>query len=85
MSRSVVAVRHVLFEDLGIVAPLLTERGYSIRYLDAGVDSVDAATLSSADLVIVLGGPIGVYDMDRYPFLANERAAIGMRSLFHRS
>ena len=33
MSRSAVAVRHVLFEDLGIVAPLLTERGYSIRYL----------------------------------------------------
>ena len=27
MSRSVVAVRHVLFEDLGIVALLLTERG----------------------------------------------------------
>jgi GMP synthase (glutamine-hydrolysing) len=79
MSRSVVAVRHVLFEDLGILAPLLTERGYSIRYLDAGVDLVGAATLSSADLVIVLGGPIGVYDTDRYPFLADERAAIGMR------
>jgi GMP synthase (glutamine-hydrolysing) len=79
MSRSAVAVRHVLFEDLGILAPLLTERGYSIRYLDVGVDLVDAAILSSADLVIVLGGPIGVYDTDRYPFLADERAAIGMR------
>jgi GMP synthase (glutamine-hydrolysing) len=79
MSRSAVAVRHVLFEDLGILAPLLTERGYSIRYLDAGVDLVGAAILSSADLVIVLGGPIGVYDTDRYPFLADERAAIGRR------
>ena len=79
MSRKAVAVRHVLFEDLGILAPLLTERGYFIRYLDAGLDLVDAAILSSADLVIVLGGPIGVYDTDRYPFLANERAAIGMR------
>jgi GMP synthase (glutamine-hydrolysing) len=79
MSRSAVAVRHVLFEDLGILESLLTERGYSIRYLDAGVDLVDAAIISSADLVIVLGGPIGVYDTDRYPFLADERAAIGMR------
>jgi GMP synthase (glutamine-hydrolysing) len=79
MSRSAVAVRHVLFENLGILAPLLTERSYSIRYLDAGVDLVDAAILSSADLVIVLGGPIGVYDTDRYPFLAVELAAIRMR------
>ena len=62
MSGTVVTVRHVLFEDLGILAPLLTERGYCIRYLDAGIDPVDTATLSSADLVIVLGGPIGVYD-----------------------
>jgi hypothetical protein len=38
MSRTVVTVRHVLFEDLGILAPLLTERGYSICYLDAGID-----------------------------------------------
>jgi hypothetical protein len=37
MSRSVVAVRHVLFEDLGILAPLLTERGYCIRYLEPQV------------------------------------------------
>ena len=74
-----VPVRHVLFEDLGILAPLLTERGYCIRYLDAGIDPVDTATLSSADLVIVLGGPIGVYDTDRYPFLAQERAAIAAR------
>jgi GMP synthase (glutamine-hydrolysing) len=79
MSRTVVAVRHVLFEDLGILAPLLTERGYCVRYLDAGVDVVDTTILSSADLVIVLGGPIGVYDTDRYPFLADERAAIGIR------
>jgi len=79
MSGTVVTVRHVLFEDLGILAPLLTERGYCIRYLDAGIDPVDTATLSSADLVIVLGGPIGVYDTDRYPFLAQERAAIAAR------
>lgn len=79
MSGTVVAIRHVLFEDLGVLAPLLTERGYCIRYLDAGIDSVDTATLSSADLVVVLGGPIGVYDTDRYPFIAEERAAIGTR------
>ena len=29
-----------------------------------------------ADLLIVLGGPIGVYEVERYPFLKQEFAAI---------
>jgi hypothetical protein len=31
MSRSALAIRHVAFEDFGILAPLPTARGYSIR------------------------------------------------------
>jgi len=79
MTRNAVAIRHVAFEDLGILAPLLAERGYAVRYLEAGVDSIDAASLAAADLVVVLGGPIGVYENDRYPFLDAERAAITER------
>ena len=79
MSQTALAIRHVAFEDLGILAPVLTEKGYAIRYLDAGVDPIDTKVLSSANLVIILGGPIGVYDTARYPFLTHERAAIGAR------
>jgi GMP synthase (glutamine-hydrolysing) len=79
MNRTVLAVRHVIFEDLGILAPLLTERGYRVCYLDVGIDMFDTATLSKADLVVILGGPIGVYDADRYPFLSEERAALEKR------
>ena len=55
MSLSALAIRHVPFEDLGILAPVLAERGYSVRYLEAGVDAIDAATLGNADLVVILG------------------------------
>jgi len=79
MTLSALAVRHVPFEDLGILAPLLAERGYSVRYLEAGVDSIDAATLGNADLVVILGGPIGVYETGRYPFLEQELRAIAHR------
>jgi GMP synthase (glutamine-hydrolysing) len=79
MNRTVLAVRHVVFEDLGILAPLLTERSYDVRYFDAGIDLFDTATFSAPDLVVILGGPIGVYDTDRYPFLARERAALETR------
>jgi GMP synthase (glutamine-hydrolysing) len=77
--RTALAVRHVQFEDLGILGSLLTEKGYSIRYLDAGIDRIDTTTLSSAGLLVILGGPIGVYDTERYPFLNDELAGVEKR------
>ena len=60
VSQTALAIRHVAFEDLGVLEPLLTGRGYSIRYLDAGIDAIDATTLSSPDRVVVHGGLIWV-------------------------
>lgn len=79
MSRLALAVRHVPFEDLGILAPALAERGYTVQYLEAGVDAIDAAALADADLAVILGGPVGVYETGRYPFLKAELRAIGER------
>lgn len=73
------AVRHVAFEDLGLLGPLLSSRGYAIRYHDAGIDPFNSKTLLRPDMVIVLGGPIGVYERDAYPFISDEIAAIAGR------
>ncbi|MEZ5788960.1 MAG: glutamine amidotransferase [Xanthobacteraceae bacterium] len=73
------AIRHVAFEDLGLLAGLLAERGFSVRYRDAGIDAMSAELLAGPDLVVILGGPIGVYENDLYPFLDNELAAIRAR------
>lgn len=74
--RTVTAIRHVLFEDLGVLDPLLRERGFEIRYLDAGVDPIEAV---DDDLLVVLGGPIGVGDRADYPVLDEELAVIRKR------
>jgi GMP synthase (glutamine-hydrolysing) len=66
----------VAFEDLGLLDTLLAERGVASRYLEAGLDELSAAALRPADLLIVLGGPIGVYEEAAYPFLTDELAAI---------
>jgi GMP synthase (glutamine-hydrolysing) len=71
-----IAVRHVAFEDLGLLAPLLAERGFSVRYLEAGVDDMGSTSLVAPDLLVILGGPIGVYEEDQYPFLREELIAI---------
>jgi len=73
------AVRHVVFEDLGLLEPLVISRGYRVRYHDAGINRFHSTTLQAPDLVIVLGGPIGVYERDAYPFIADEIAAIAAR------
>lgn len=73
------AIRHVAFEDAGLLSALLAERGMTLRTLDAGLDRLDPAQISAADLVVVLGGPIGVYEEDEYPFLREEFAALRPR------
>lgn len=67
-----VAIRHVPFEDLDSFAEILEGRGFSISYREAPVDDLTTIEIEAADLLIVLGGPIGVYEDDVYPFLADE-------------
>lgn len=70
--KRALAIRHVAFEDLGILPELLQARGFSPSYRDAGIDRLDDLRLAQEDLLVVLGGPIGAYEEDRYPFLTDE-------------
>jgi GMP synthase (glutamine-hydrolysing) len=74
-----IAIRHVAFEDLGSFAPLLAASGFAIRTMDAGYDDFSAADMDGADLLVVLGGPIGAYDDGDYPFLTEELRLIEAR------
>jgi GMP synthase (glutamine-hydrolysing) len=77
-SRQACVVRHVAFEDLGTLAPVLSAAGFDLSVMDAGVDELFEPIVRS-DLVVILGGPIGVYEEDRYPFLSDERRALAQR------
>lgn len=79
MLKTAIAIRHVPFEDLGLFGPLLAQQGFTTSYLDAGIDAVTPAALLGADLVVVLGGPIGVYETAEYPFLLQEKHSIAAR------
>lgn len=79
MSKSALAMRHLHFEDLGSFRPALEALGYTISYREAGLDSFTDPALAAADLLIVLGGPIGAYEEAAYPFLSDEIAVIEQR------
>jgi GMP synthase (glutamine-hydrolysing) len=67
-----VAIRHVPFEDLGSFAGVLSRRGFELSYADAPAMGQGQLTQLDPDLLIVLGGPIGVYEHEAYPFLSEE-------------
>lgn len=74
MSKTVLALRHVHFEDLGAFETPLLEAGYAIRYAEAGSDDLESS--GSPDMLAILGGPIGAYEDDLYPFLGTELALV---------
>ena len=70
--KTLVALRHLAFEDLGLLAPLMQAQGWRVHYYDLGVDELWKIDLSQVDLLVILGGPIGAEDDERYPFLVDE-------------
>ncbi|QGU32166.1 glutamine amidotransferase [Thermochromatium tepidum] len=67
--KTAVAIRHVAFEDLGSFAGVLTQRGWVLRDLEAGIDRLGDIDPIEPDLLVVLGGPIGAYEEASYPFI----------------
>ena len=85
-ARRALAIRHVGSEDLGLAATVLAQHGLAATYWDAGVDpTADLARASAGgisddvDLLVVLGGPIGVGQTELYPYLDDEIAAVRRR------
>jgi len=77
--KRALALRHVAFEDLGSLEPVLAGRGFEIAYAEAPTADFAEPGAADADLLVVLGGPIGVYDTADYPFLGPETQLIARR------
>lgn len=71
-------VRFVAFEDLGVWEDELAAQGFTVRYLDAGVDEVGQA--AGADLAVVLGAPIDADGDAKYPYVGDVRRMLGLRA-----
>ncbi len=78
-AKTALAIRHVAFEDLGSFEPILNKQGYVIRYFEAGFDALSSVDPIRPDLLVILGGPIGAYEEDVYPFLRDELRLLEQR------
>ena len=69
-------LQHADFEDLGCIAPWLAARGCEVSQtrLYAGETPPRAENF---DWLIVMGGPMNIYEYERHPWLNAEKALIG--------
>ncbi|MEC5142566.1 gamma-glutamyl-gamma-aminobutyrate hydrolase family protein [Chitinophaga sp. 212800010-3] len=63
--------QHVPFEGLGCIANWATTKGHNVTFT-RWYESTDTASLEAADWLIVMGGPMGVYEQAKYPWLTTE-------------
>jgi GMP synthase (glutamine-hydrolysing) len=77
-------IQHIAFEHLGNLGPVLRKHGYAINTFMAGVDELRPISEDDPDLLVVLGGPIGVYEADAYPYLETELQLIRDRIAHNR-
>jgi GMP synthase (glutamine-hydrolysing) len=70
----VLAFRHVPFEDVGLIRPILEERGIAIEYADLYRPGSQPPDTKAFDALIFMGGPMSV--RDPLPFLQWEMRAI---------
>jgi GMP synthase (glutamine-hydrolysing) len=73
---SVVVLEHAPAETAGIIAEELEARGMSLRVVRTFAGDAVPSELSPARGLVVMGGPMSVYEADRYPFLAEEMRLI---------
>lgn len=73
--KPVLVVRHVSCETLGTIADALSQKGIPTREVLTFKEPVPERIDDAAGLIL-MGGPMGVYEGDRFPFLRQEMRLI---------
>lgn len=73
------AFQHVGHEDLGSFESILKEMGADIRYICGRRENLKNLDATEPDIMIVLGGPMGLYETDAYPYLLDEVETVKKR------
>jgi len=76
---SALLLRHLGFEHAGVWQRSLEQRGFTVAYCDAPRADLSRLDVDSPDLVIALGGPVGVHDGPLYPYLEGVLALVKQR------
>jgi GMP synthase (glutamine-hydrolysing) len=72
MTRKVLVLYHAEREKAETFETIFKERGWDVQNIFVPAEDITALDPLAPDLVLVMGGPMGVYEQDKYPYLAHE-------------
>lgn len=70
MTKTGLIIRHVPHEGLAGFREPIEAAGYVLGRVDVGDPGFGRLDLSAPDLLIMMGGPMGVYEQDEHPWIA---------------
>lgn len=78
--KAALILTHERHEGPGQFGEILGARGFGCRTIFTPRESVNEFDPLAPDLVLVMGGPMGVYEEDIYPFLKEEKKFLAKRA-----
>lgn len=72
----VFVLQNVQCENLGIISDALALSGVAAQYIRPFLGEEVPKGMEGASGLVIMGGPMGVYDRQEYPFLSNEMKLI---------
>lgn len=76
MDNSVIIVQHAEPEKPGLIAEALKARGYFPDLVRTHAGGRVPSGMGGAAGLVIMGGPMGVYEHERYPFIRDEMRLI---------
>ncbi len=77
--RRALVIRHTPWEGIAAFGPPIEAAGYRLEPVDVADPAFATLDFDNCDLVIPLGGPMGVYQRERYPWIDGEIARLSRR------
>lgn len=72
---NILALQHVVFETPALIAEWAAARGHVLTVCRVD-ESASLPAVDSFDILVVMGGPMGVHDVAEHPWLVAEKALI---------
>lgn len=72
----ILTIKHVDIEGPETIGTFFEKHGYRLKSLELYNGEIFPKSLKGIDAVICLGGPMNVYEEEKYPFLADENVFI---------
>jgi GMP synthase (glutamine-hydrolysing) len=79
LAKRALIVRHVPFEGAAGFRLPIEQAGYAFERIDVSDPHFVAVDWLAPDLLLVMGGPMGVYERDAHPWIEREVAGLAQR------